>query len=177
MFFLLTHEHTRVLPEHAGAGIHWQVAQSTSLLNIVVEMTPDPNSTHQGVYSLPFNFCATQDHAMFLRNHDGERKVSYISANTYASLTRCTPVVGSWEILSSTEVGVSANLQRGVCDDMLRNRKIWHVGWQPTVRLTFQNDRKESNLSRFTVRNVTVNNAIAGIFSHWNWGMYLLPIS
>lgn len=26
-------------------------------------------------------------------------------------------------------------------------------------------------LTRFTVRNITINNAQTAVFSHWNWGM------
>lgn len=31
-----------------GTGIHWQVAQATSLMNIVVEMSTVPGTAHQG---------------------------------------------------------------------------------------------------------------------------------
>ncbi|KAJ6530408.1 exo-beta-1,3-glucanase [Mycena vulgaris] len=33
-----------------GTGIHWQVAQSTSLMNIVFNMSDDPNTAHQGIW-------------------------------------------------------------------------------------------------------------------------------
>ncbi|TFK42712.1 glycoside hydrolase family 55 protein [Crucibulum laeve] len=33
-----------------GTGIHWQVAQATSLMNIVFEMSRDPNTAHQGIW-------------------------------------------------------------------------------------------------------------------------------
>ncbi|KAJ7093249.1 exo-beta-1,3-glucanase [Mycena epipterygia] len=33
-----------------GTGIHWQVAQSTSLMNIVFYMSDDPNTAHQGIW-------------------------------------------------------------------------------------------------------------------------------
>ncbi|KAJ6553926.1 glycoside hydrolase family 55 protein [Mycena vulgaris] len=33
---------------NTGTGIHWQVAQSTSLMNIVFNMSDDPNTAHQG---------------------------------------------------------------------------------------------------------------------------------
>ncbi|KAJ7482757.1 exo-beta-1,3-glucanase [Mycena latifolia] len=33
----------------AGTGIHWQVAQATSLMNVVVNMSTDPNTAHQGL--------------------------------------------------------------------------------------------------------------------------------
>ncbi|KAJ6540959.1 pectin lyase fold/virulence factor [Mycena sp. CBHHK59/15] len=32
----------------AGTGIHWQVAQAKSLMNIVINMSADPNTAHQG---------------------------------------------------------------------------------------------------------------------------------
>ncbi|KAF9567581.1 exo-beta-1,3-glucanase [Agrocybe pediades] len=33
-----------------GTGLHWQVSQSTSLMNIVVHMSTDPNTAHQGIF-------------------------------------------------------------------------------------------------------------------------------
>ncbi|KAJ6626226.1 pectate lyase superfamily protein-domain-containing protein [Mycena sp. CBHHK59/15] len=33
----------------AGTGIHWQVAQAKSLMNIVINMSADPNTAHQGL--------------------------------------------------------------------------------------------------------------------------------
>jgi glucan 1,3-beta-glucosidase len=33
-----------------GTGIHWQVAQATSLVNIVVNMSPAANTAHQGIW-------------------------------------------------------------------------------------------------------------------------------
>jgi hypothetical protein len=33
-----------------GTGIHWQVAQATSLMNIRVEMSTAPDTAHQGEY-------------------------------------------------------------------------------------------------------------------------------
>ncbi|KAF8800084.1 glycoside hydrolase family 55 protein [Phlegmacium glaucopus] len=33
-----------------GTGIHWQVAQSTSLINIVFEMSTAANTSHQGIF-------------------------------------------------------------------------------------------------------------------------------
>ncbi|KAJ6514576.1 exo-beta-1,3-glucanase [Mycena vulgaris] len=33
-----------------GTGIHWQVAQATSLMNIVVNMSPAANTAHQGIW-------------------------------------------------------------------------------------------------------------------------------
>jgi glucan 1,3-beta-glucosidase len=39
----------RQMPVSATAtGLHWQVSQATSLMNIVVEMSRDPESNHQG---------------------------------------------------------------------------------------------------------------------------------
>ncbi|PPQ70368.1 hypothetical protein CVT24_013143 [Panaeolus cyanescens] len=34
----------------AGTGIHWQMAQATSLINIVFEMSKAPNTAHQGIW-------------------------------------------------------------------------------------------------------------------------------
>ncbi|KAJ7118715.1 exo-beta-1,3-glucanase [Mycena epipterygia] len=33
-----------------GTGIHWQVAQATSLMNIVINMSTAPNTAHQGIW-------------------------------------------------------------------------------------------------------------------------------
>ncbi|CAK5270966.1 unnamed protein product [Mycena citricolor] len=33
-----------------GTGIHWQVAQATSLMNIVINMSSAPNTAHQGIW-------------------------------------------------------------------------------------------------------------------------------
>ena len=47
---------TRVPPEkQQGTGIHWQVAQATSLMNIVFEMSAAPNTAHQGMWVIPWN--------------------------------------------------------------------------------------------------------------------------
>ncbi|KAF5310158.1 hypothetical protein D9619_010234 [Psilocybe cf. subviscida] len=41
----------RVPPQKSqGTGIHWQVAQATSLMNIVFEMSSAPNTAHQGIW-------------------------------------------------------------------------------------------------------------------------------
>ncbi|KAH9476319.1 putative glucan endo-1,3-beta-glucosidase [Psilocybe cubensis] len=41
----------QVPPEkQQGTGIHWQVAQATSLINIVFEMSTAPNTAHQGIW-------------------------------------------------------------------------------------------------------------------------------
>ncbi|KAF8154413.1 exo-beta-1,3-glucanase [Crassisporium funariophilum] len=41
----------RVAPERSqGTGIHWQVAQATSLMNIVVHMSTAANTAHQGIW-------------------------------------------------------------------------------------------------------------------------------
>ncbi|KAF8900737.1 exo-beta-1,3-glucanase [Gymnopilus junonius] len=40
------------VPAHKsqGTGIHWQVAQATSLMNIVFELSAAPNTAHQGIW-------------------------------------------------------------------------------------------------------------------------------
>ena len=65
----------RVPPEKSqGTGIHWQVSQSTSLMNIVFEMSTAKNTSHQGMYVL---FCDVSHpiSLMIRRNFHGERKV------------------------------------------------------------------------------------------------------
>lgn len=38
------------MPTNAGTGMHWQVAQATSLINIRFEMSTAPGNTHQGIF-------------------------------------------------------------------------------------------------------------------------------
>ncbi|KAJ7684648.1 exo-beta-1,3-glucanase [Mycena polygramma] len=40
----------RVPPTASGTGIHWQVAQATSLMNIAFYMSDAPNTAHQGIW-------------------------------------------------------------------------------------------------------------------------------
>jgi hypothetical protein len=45
----------RQMPASATAtGLHWQVSQATSLFNVVVEMSTDNNTRHQGAIFLRF---------------------------------------------------------------------------------------------------------------------------
>lgn len=34
----------------SATGLHWQVSQATSLMNIVVNMSTDPSTAHQGIF-------------------------------------------------------------------------------------------------------------------------------
>ncbi|KAH9945948.1 exo-beta-1,3-glucanase [Epithele typhae] len=87
-------------PANATArGIHWQVSQATSLMNVVVNMNSDNGTKHQG---------------LFMENGSG-----------------------------------------GFMGDIVFNggdMGMWNGNQQ------------------FTVRNVTVNNAVRAIYSPWNWG-------
>ncbi|KAJ7084946.1 exo-beta-1,3-glucanase [Mycena epipterygia] len=40
---------TQIPATSAGTGIHWQVAQATSLMNIVINMSTAPDTAHQGL--------------------------------------------------------------------------------------------------------------------------------
>ncbi|KAI9566967.1 glycoside hydrolase family 55 protein, partial [Boletus coccyginus] len=75
-------------------GIHWQVSQATSLINVVVEMSQENGTQHQG---------------LFMEN-------------------------GSGGFMGAGKNGIAVGNQQ------------------------------------FTVRNLTVNNAIVGISAPWNWG-------
>ncbi|KAH9945977.1 exo-beta-1,3-glucanase [Epithele typhae] len=80
-------------------GLHWQVSQATSLMNVVVNMNSDNGTQHQG---------------LFMENGSG-----------------------------------------GFMGDIVFNggdMGMWNGNQQ------------------FTVRNVTVNNAVRAIYSPWNWG-------
>jgi len=35
---------------NTAIGLHWQVAQATSLINVVVEMSIEPGNNHQGMF-------------------------------------------------------------------------------------------------------------------------------
>ncbi|KAG1835639.1 glycoside hydrolase family 55 protein [Suillus variegatus] len=41
---------TRMPANVSATGIHWQVSQSTSLVNVVVNMSTEPGNNHQGMY-------------------------------------------------------------------------------------------------------------------------------
>lgn len=76
-------------------------------------------------------------------------------------------------ILSSTEVcrshGVPTQLSLNVS---AMSRQIWNVGRKPTVSaLSRILDPLSRSPVRFTVRNVTINNAETGVFGVWNWGV------
>ncbi|KAK2461102.1 hypothetical protein APHAL10511_006881 [Amanita phalloides] len=83
----------------SGTGIHWQVSQATSLINIVFEMSTASNTAHQGIW---------------MENGSG-----------------------------------------GFMGDLVFNGGkygMW-VGNQ-----------------QFTVRNITINNALSAVYMNWNWG-------
>ncbi|KAM5534110.1 hypothetical protein V8D89_012291 [Ganoderma adspersum] len=41
---------TRTPAAATSTGIHWQVSQATSIMNVVFEMSTDPNTGHQGIW-------------------------------------------------------------------------------------------------------------------------------
>lgn len=41
---------TRVPPDHTATGIHWQVAQATSITNVHFKMSKAANNKHQGIW-------------------------------------------------------------------------------------------------------------------------------
>lgn len=41
---------TRAMPASAGTGMHWQVAQATSLINLTFEMSTAAGNLHQGIF-------------------------------------------------------------------------------------------------------------------------------
>ncbi|EJU01871.1 glycoside hydrolase family 55 protein [Dacryopinax primogenitus] len=41
---------TQTPPTASSTGIHWQVSQATSLVNVVVNMSTAPDTNHQGIY-------------------------------------------------------------------------------------------------------------------------------
>ncbi|KAJ7760313.1 exo-beta-1,3-glucanase [Mycena maculata] len=40
---------TQIPASSAGTGLHWQVAQATSLMNLVINMSTEPDTAHQGL--------------------------------------------------------------------------------------------------------------------------------
>ncbi|KIJ21365.1 glycoside hydrolase family 55 protein [Paxillus involutus ATCC 200175] len=90
----------RPMPASAPAiGLHWQVSQSTSLMNVVVEMSQDNGTQHQG---------------LFMENGSG-----------------------------------------GFMGDLIFN------GGKNGIAVGNQ---------QFTVRNLTVNNAVVAVAAAWSWG-------
>ena len=97
----------RVPPEKPqGTGIHWQVSQSTSLMNIVFEMSTATNTSHQGI----FFFCDIYQSFSIIthRNFHGKRKVGAWIPIFIIKLTNWSKVVDLWVISCSMEVtGIS----------------------------------------------------------------------
>ncbi|KAG6828948.1 hypothetical protein H0H87_000221, partial [Tephrocybe sp. NHM501043] len=109
----------RVPSEKAqGTGIHWQVAQATSLINIVIEMSSLPGTAHQGIW---------------MENGSG-----------------------------------------GFMGDLVLNGgQSLHVDKEYRVESPAIHQEKMFAILlmvRFTVRNVTINNADTAVLHHWNWG-------
>ena len=55
-------------------GLHWQVSQATSLINVVVEMSQENGTQHQGTRPHASNQCSIDSHLLSRTLH-GERKV------------------------------------------------------------------------------------------------------
>lgn len=63
----------RDMPANANAtGLHWQVSQATSLINVVVEMSTEPGNYHRGALEAVLELSLT--HGCFRTLH-GERQV------------------------------------------------------------------------------------------------------
>ncbi|KAF7359345.1 Exo-beta-1,3-glucanase [Mycena sanguinolenta] len=100
-----------------ATGIHWQVSQTTSLMNIVINLSTAAGTQHQGIY---------------MENGSGG-------------------FLGD-VIINGGEFSQFMKMQ-GL---KIVDRAIWHA-----ITLT---------RFRFTVRNVTVNNAQIAVSAFWNWG-------
>ncbi|KAL0580418.1 hypothetical protein V5O48_001571 [Marasmius crinis-equi] len=99
-----------------GTGIHWQVAQATTLYNIQFFMSTDANTAHQGIW---------------MENGSG-----------------------------------------GFMGDLVFNGGkfgMW-VGNQQYAIDSLSQESPIDQTKRFTVRNITVNNAQTAVFAIWNWG-------
>ena len=51
------------MPPTSGAGIHWQVAQATSLQNIVFNMVPGASSKQQGIFMVSSQYTGSVQYA------------------------------------------------------------------------------------------------------------------
>jgi len=131
-----------VPPEKSqGTGIHWQVAQSTSLMNIVFEMSTAPNTAHQGIW---------------MEDGSGGFMGDMVFNGGKLLQAGRSAVIGLTGTRTSGKFGIWAGNQQYVPQTIARNRCL--------------------PLTRFTVRNVTINNAQTAIFSLWNWGMVTVAI-
>ena len=84
LFFIILFPRRVSAEKSQGTGLHWQVAQATSLMNIVVQMSTAPNTAHQGKY-----FCYCLDIVpvqIDLRYLDGEWKVYVFMKFAYCHL-------------------------------------------------------------------------------------------
>ncbi|KAF7359302.1 Exo-beta-1,3-glucanase [Mycena sanguinolenta] len=113
-------------------GIHWQVSQSTSLMNIVINLSTAAGNQHQGDYPA---VAAKTSHSC-CRSLDGKRK-RWLHGRSYHQW-------GQGKLACPSETNSNTFLQLFAA-----------------VSLT---------PFRFTVRNVTVNNAQTAISGTWNWG-------
>jgi Pectate lyase superfamily protein len=86
------------MPASASAtGLHWQVAQATSLFNVIVEMSTAEGNNHQGDYSTSSVqiLLAYSSH----RNLHGKRKVFTLFLSLTSFLIKYLhSVVVSWEV-------------------------------------------------------------------------------
>jgi hypothetical protein len=82
-------------------------------------------------------------------------------------------VVDLWVIWSSMEVTILTHLRHWFNSHEF-DRKIWHMGRKSTVcaQRWLASESTAHIVVRFTVRNITINNAQTAVFSAWNWGRW-----
>src|ERR1700691_3755021 len=99
----------------AATGLHWQVSQATSLMNVVVEMSADPASNHQGN---ALSACVSLGKWTLIYH-------SQVSSWRMAA-------VDSWAVDLSCKYAVQ-NSTHGVFRSCFQRWQVRHVGRQPTV--------------------------------------------
>lgn len=101
---------TRMPANVSATGIHWQVSQSTSLVNVVVNMSTEPGNNHQGMSFLWMMVCSLI-HAP--RHIYGSWKV-----NKYCYIERHIWTLAKWRLYGRSRI---------------QRWKVWYLGRKPTV--------------------------------------------
>lgn len=145
----------RQMPSSTSAtGLHWQVAQATSLINIFVEMSTAKGNNHQGI--VPNNGVPAH---LFLTH---AQRYFYGKWQRWIHGWFVTPACSVLPFYLTMMLDITFNGGKF---------GIW-VGNQQCVDFVLRNTAilLTTIIYRFTVRNITVNNAESAIFCLWNWG-------
>lgn len=138
----------RVNATTPAIGIHWQVSQSTSLINVAVEMSQANGTQHQGIGPDVLNRRSVNSHLHF-RAFYGKWKVRNGLGAQWMYYSPHTLVVVSWEVCNTCFVWFCA--QSSLVDIVFnggmspfdldftsvnRGRQKWDFCWQPAIHCT-----------------------------------------